>query len=77
MTGGGVMSAADRMRRYRARRSNGQIPITVDVDEVSLAETLIAGGFLSRSKADDRQALREAAERFLASAVAADFFPKP
>ncbi|UVC17586.1 hypothetical protein [Mesorhizobium onobrychidis] len=69
------MSAADRMRRYRERQRNGRRPLLIDVDEVAVAEYLIAAGFLPPCKAEDRNAIRTAAEssaRFPAGLILAD-----
>lgn len=63
---------SDKMRRYRARRAAGKVVLSVEVDDVDLAERLVEAGFLSRGLADDRQALKEAAERYLAGARAAE-----
>ena len=60
------------MRRYRARRAAGKIVLPVEVDDVDLAERLIEAGFLPRRLADDRRALKDAAERYLAGARAVD-----
>ncbi|UVC17583.1 hypothetical protein [Mesorhizobium onobrychidis] len=61
---------SDKMRRYRARRAAGKVVLSVEVDDVDLAERWVEAGFLSRRLADDRQALKEAAERYLAGARA-------
>jgi hypothetical protein len=70
------MTAAARMRTYRSRRKGGIEVLPVPANVVDLTETLIAGGFLARSKADDRAALIEATAKFLEAATVADVYPR-
>jgi hypothetical protein len=64
--------SADKMRRYRARRAAGKVVLSVEVDDVDLAERLVEAGFLPRRLVDDREALRQAAERYLAGTQVVD-----
>lgn len=58
-------TGAERQRRHRARARAGRVVIPVEADDVALAEALIAAGFLSPGRADDREALAEATARVL------------
>lgn len=64
--------AAERQRQYRARRGAGRVALRVVVDEVAVAEAMIAAHFLPASLADDRKALAAAVERLLATVVVTD-----
>ena len=64
------MSAADRMKALRRRRKTGRVVLPVEVDEVSLIETLIETGRLSRKLADDRKAVADATAKLIDSLVA-------
>lgn len=58
-------TAAERMRRLRARRRKGAIvthPVPVSAPAI---ETLINGGLLDAWDADDREAVTEAVETLL------------
>jgi len=58
------MSAAERMRAFRARQRAGQHLTPVPLDELDL-ETLIACGTLNAQRADDREARAAAIKRIL------------
>lgn len=58
-------TAAQRVRRYRARQRLGRVAVMVDIDEVNAAEALIEIGELDPLKADDRRELAAALERFI------------
>lgn len=58
-------TAAARQRRFRERRRRGVIPLTVEVDEVGLAEALIEAGEITPAEAEDREALARGLERVL------------
>jgi len=60
-----VSSSAARMARLRERHRTGRIPLSIEVDEVALTETLIEHGLLDRAQADDRLALAKAVEHVL------------
>ena len=62
-------SAAERMRDLRARNKAGLIPVQVEIEEVSVTQMLIAGGFLVREDEDDRKKIGEACGRFLNAAA--------
>lgn len=66
------MTARDRQRRYRDRRRAGRRVLRIEVDDVDLAERLIASGFLARVDADDPAALARATARLLTSIESAD-----
>lgn len=68
------MTAADRAKRYRRRRSSGRAVLSVEVDEVDLVETLIAAGFLPASQSEDRAAIARATSRLLAAIETADIY---
>lgn len=55
--------AALRARRYRARRRDGRICITLEIDHVSVAEALVAAGVLDYQSFDDPDAIARALER--------------
>ncbi|WP_242218009.1 hypothetical protein [Shinella zoogloeoides] len=57
------MSGKERMRRYRRRTSSGRRCILIEIDEVSLPETLVAGGYLDAAQTDDMDAIRRGIER--------------
>jgi hypothetical protein len=59
------MSAADRVREYRARKKTGAIMITVAVDEASLVAALIDANLLDANCADDHAAITEATQRMV------------
>lgn len=56
------MSAADRMRRYRARQREGLVPLTIEADEVNTVEVLIHFGFL-KAETEDRHEIARAFSR--------------
>jgi hypothetical protein len=60
VSSGMALTAAEKMRRHRARRRDGVVvlPIAVDVD--MLAEFLIDRGFIMPWDADDRAAIAKA-----------------
>jgi hypothetical protein len=45
-------SSAERMRRTRERRANGRILLQIEIDEDTVATTLVALGFLDRQCMD-------------------------
>lgn len=58
--------SAERQRRYRARRRSGLVTLSVECDEVGLAEMLVHVGYLSPADADERGALTRALEKAIA-----------
>ena len=54
--------SAIRHRRWRHRRRNALVPITIDVD-VNLIEALKTAGLLQSDKEDDREAITAALTR--------------
>ena len=56
-------SAAARQRRRRERERRGLVVLTIEVDEVALAEQLICAGFLAPAEVDNREAITAALER--------------
>jgi hypothetical protein len=70
------MTAAQRARRYRDRRSSGLTVLAVEIDEVDHVEKLIAAGFLPASKSEDREAIAKATARLLAAIEVADIHPR-
>jgi hypothetical protein len=75
MGGGGsgrAVTAAERMRAYRARREAGVIVVPVEVPEVDAAEALIEANLLPRAAAEDRTALAAALGELIRRLVARD-----
>ena len=62
---GGSMSAAERMRRRRARLAKGLVHIEFWVDEANLTAKLIADRKLDPNKADDPKAVSAATQRLV------------
>jgi hypothetical protein len=58
------LSAAERMRRYRARRRHGHSCITVELRESEIS-ALISNGLLKRDHAHDRAAIATALHAYL------------
>jgi hypothetical protein len=58
------LSAAERMRRYRTRRGNGHVCITVELrgDEIA---ALISCGLLEMDQRDNRAAIATALQAYL------------
>ena len=54
-----------RKRRYRRRRRDGKIVLTLEVDECELVATLIDYGWLSETESTQRDALARATEGVL------------
>jgi hypothetical protein len=52
------MSDRERMRRYRRRMAEGLAVFVLELDEVALADRLVAHGLLSPLSADSRDAIR-------------------
>lgn len=65
-------TAAERQRRHRARQRRGLRVVTIEVDEISIAEALVQTGFLSPLNVDDPDAIKEAIEKHLAALVVFD-----
>lgn len=65
--------AAERQRRYRQRRASGRVCIRIEIDDVSLPQVLIDGGYLPASCADDLDAVTEAVERMHQDLIAVRF----
>lgn len=61
-----MATSADRQKRLRRRRARGLQSLTIDVPDV-WPDTLISGGYLSPGQAEDRDAIRKATERFIAT----------
>lgn len=55
----------DRQRLCRARQAQGQIPVTVIVDEIEWVCTLVDAGFLTPNLQEDRRAIGRALSRML------------
>lgn len=66
------MSAAARQRAYRQRRAAGRVKLHIEVDEISLAEKLVATRFLAREQVDDLAEMTAALERLIDQIIAAD-----
>jgi hypothetical protein len=47
MCGSNMRSGAQRLRDYRRRQREGRIQVTIELDEVALTSSLIAGRFLA------------------------------
>ena len=60
-----MSSPADRQKNYRQRRDRGEIVLPITISDVSIAEALVAAGFLDPTYKDDRQALARAIERVI------------
>ncbi|PBB79072.1 hypothetical protein CK218_22240 [Mesorhizobium sp. WSM3879] len=65
------MTGAERMRKHRQRLREGTMPIVIDVDAVNLSAFLVAAGHLAADLAEDREAIRAAAEIWIARATCA------
>lgn len=50
------------------------MPIVIDVDAVNLSAFLVAAGHLAADLADDREAIRAAAETWISRATCADAY---
>jgi len=59
-------SAAQRMRASRARRDAGRAVFRLELDEVDVAEMLVAGGLLSCSDTEHREKVTAALEQQIA-----------
>lgn len=68
------MSGADRMRRLRDRRRRGTVALLIEVDQVNLAEFLVAAGDLPARDGDDPAAIRAAVERWVNRATSPQAF---
>lgn len=55
-----ALTAAEKMKRLRARRRAGRAALTVDVDLDRVAGLLFDTGFIGEWDADDRQAIARA-----------------
>jgi hypothetical protein len=58
--------AAAKQKALRDRRKRGEVVLPTVVDEVALAELLIASGHLTEAARDDRAALARGLARWLA-----------
>src|SRR5215831_5782476 len=61
---------ARRLRRFQARRHNGQACYRIVQDSVDLEELLLAAGTLSPLERDNHAAVEQALARFLALCIA-------
>jgi hypothetical protein len=59
------MSTAERLRRFRERRANGQAVYRVVLDQVDLEELLIAARTLAPEDRDDHAAAEDALRRLV------------
>jgi hypothetical protein len=55
-------SPAERQREHRARRACGLVAFQIVLDEVAVAEMLIAGGLLAPNDTDDHRKVTAALE---------------
>jgi hypothetical protein len=60
-----VSRTAARMRAYRARQASGLQVLSVEIDEVNVAEALVAEGFLHPQATDNRDNIKAALEAML------------
>jgi hypothetical protein len=67
-----MTTAAERQRRHRRRQRLGLSVVMIEVDEASIADTLVRTGFLSPLNADNPAAIRDAIEKHLAALVVFD-----
>jgi hypothetical protein len=67
-----MSSAAARQRARRSRQKQGQIPLTVIVDEVPWVIALLDGGFLAPAEQEDRHAISRALSQVLDLLLRAD-----
>ena len=62
-----VLANRERVKRCYARRKAGLECLTIEVDTIALADTLIEAHLLDESQIDDRTALAQATARLLKS----------
>src|SRR5262249_1146687 len=60
---------ARRLRRYQARRRNGQACYRLTLDEIDIEELLLASGTLAPADRDDHAAVERALARFLSLCI--------
>src|SRR5262245_34423901 len=60
-----MISSAEKQRAYRERRDAGRCVLSVEANEVDLAELLISAGLLSRDLEDNRAAIEAATAKLL------------
>jgi len=66
------MTAADRMRKARARRRNGVAVLQIEVAIGPLADQLVEAGLLGAWDSEDRDAIKRAVERVLDALIVTD-----
>lgn len=62
-------SAAERMQAYRARVRDGLVVLSLEVDEVEVAQMLVSGGLLAEHDAEDREKVAAALEQQIANLI--------
>jgi hypothetical protein len=56
---------ADRARRYRQRKRSGMLVLTVEANEVALAQALVDARLLKPQHIDNRPAITHAAQKLV------------